>query len=742
MDPGAACTACGAAVGPEEVAQGLAVRVAGRMLCPQCVDRLPGDARVMVNQMRALRGMTATTFRFTSVRHPGLQLFTFTTSALLLAHRRRVVHGEAFEAPPLPPPGSRPRLPSAAEASRGERRGWIAVAVVGAVVVGGLSWLLTSSGTKPGRPEPDENRAGRPAQAQSQGLVQPATPAVQPAPPRYAIRLTDLENRLAASPAEAAEIGRGAELLFDEIPASDVMLRNRAAALIRDAAARQPARPVQPPAPVEAPPQPRQPEAAQIPDEPVRPTAPMALAPTEPVKPATSPEPKPPEVKPPDAKPVVAKPPIDWMPLPGRIKPPVERDPTPEPAKPEAARPDPAPSAGAQVCTPWQVAIRWPERAVPVVPLDTGVPAGNTLIPWPWPSGAPIWAGQLDRRGKQRRVAIELELPPMPATGGIVLAVSPFRADRTALVATWTDGGPSSPPLDITLEGADWQLIAIPLPAASLGLDNGRLRLRLEDARDLTADRPLLIGPATLVNGRAPAIADGSIDLPLIDPGLVPDLGSPAMRELSFRKAFGLLLRGLADRRDPSLAKVILPDVQEDRQQAFRSEFRARLEALMRQGRKNDSGKVADGNPADLAADDPSLADPRAGWPSPAFDDLDRYATVVIGVRDLPWHPDAELAAAALRLTDKLRTAQAKPRRPAVLPVFAIGDIEKAAHDEAAALSARWQPVAYHLVARGIPVIDLRPAMSERHQDDARRAAARLVVDGLRQLDWLARQSR
>ncbi|MBN8527422.1 MAG: hypothetical protein J0M02_18980, partial [Planctomycetes bacterium] len=137
-----ACAACGAPVSSEEVGQGLAVKVSGRLLCPLCIDHLPGDAKVAVNQMRALRGMAVTTYRFYSGRHPRLPLYTFTTSALVLAHRRRLVNGEVFDAPPLPPPGSRPRLPTASEAARGDRTGWMAVAGISILVITGVVWLL------------------------------------------------------------------------------------------------------------------------------------------------------------------------------------------------------------------------------------------------------------------------------------------------------------------------------------------------------------------------------------------------------------------------------------------------------------------------------------------------------------------------------------------------------------------------------------------------------------------------
>jgi hypothetical protein len=66
-----------------------------------------------------------------------------------------------------------------------------------------------------------------------------------------------------------------------------------------------------------------------------------------------------------------------------------------------------------------------------------------------------------------------------------------------------------------------------------------------------------------------------------------------------------------------------------------------------------------------------------------------------------------------------------------------LGSYERIKPEEQAAIAARWNVLARSLLARGIPVIDLRQAQRESTAELVREAAAQLLVDGLRQLDWL-----
>src|SRR3954463_12807620 len=82
------CASCNALVTPEDLAQGLAVRVDGKPICANCVDLLPGKAQIAINKLRALKGLNATTYRVDVPRHPDHERYTFTTAGNVLGHRR------------------------------------------------------------------------------------------------------------------------------------------------------------------------------------------------------------------------------------------------------------------------------------------------------------------------------------------------------------------------------------------------------------------------------------------------------------------------------------------------------------------------------------------------------------------------------------------------------------------------------------------------------------------------------
>jgi hypothetical protein len=108
------CSRCAAAISNDDLAGGLAVRVDGDLVCEMCVDTLPGEAVVRINQVRALRGLEATTYAVKLDQAPRLQLYSFTTSANITNHRRKLASDGFFEAPPLPPPSERQKLPTPA----------------------------------------------------------------------------------------------------------------------------------------------------------------------------------------------------------------------------------------------------------------------------------------------------------------------------------------------------------------------------------------------------------------------------------------------------------------------------------------------------------------------------------------------------------------------------------------------------------------------------------------------------
>src|SRR4051812_18981734 len=149
------CEHCGAAIAKDDVAQGLAVRVDGKLTCADCVDALPGEAVVRINRLRALRGLGHTTYALPRPKHPQLVGYTFTTAAMIAHHRRQLQQRLPFEAPPLPaalpplpvpamarpkPYPSRPGAPSPATVARRLRIGIAAsvLAVAGIAVAAGL----------------------------------------------------------------------------------------------------------------------------------------------------------------------------------------------------------------------------------------------------------------------------------------------------------------------------------------------------------------------------------------------------------------------------------------------------------------------------------------------------------------------------------------------------------------------------------------------------------------------------
>src|SRR5687768_8732945 len=146
------CTRCGAGISNDDLGGGLAVRVDGDLVCQMCVDTLPGEAVVRINQVRAMRGLEATTYAVKLDKAPHLQLFSFTTSANVTNHRRKLVSDGFFEAPPLPPPSERQRLPTPStpkvvtdRVARGQmpaRRSMLIAAGATVVVLGGIAIAL------------------------------------------------------------------------------------------------------------------------------------------------------------------------------------------------------------------------------------------------------------------------------------------------------------------------------------------------------------------------------------------------------------------------------------------------------------------------------------------------------------------------------------------------------------------------------------------------------------------------
>ncbi|TVR47966.1 MAG: hypothetical protein EA402_00845, partial [Planctomycetota bacterium] len=148
------CDRCGAMVTDRDLQQGLAVRIGNDLVCPVCVEGLPGDAQLKINQLRAMRGMDSTTYRVVDKQRPQVNFFTFSTSSNILRHRHELRDSGEYNPPLLP---DRQRTVShraeakeaAAEAiqrTQRERllRWWPVAAVAGALLLGILVFSLGS----------------------------------------------------------------------------------------------------------------------------------------------------------------------------------------------------------------------------------------------------------------------------------------------------------------------------------------------------------------------------------------------------------------------------------------------------------------------------------------------------------------------------------------------------------------------------------------------------------------------
>jgi len=148
------CSSCGAPINTGDVSEGLAVRIDGRLICPLCVDTLPGTAQVKINQLRAMRGLDVTTYRVPRAAHPTLRAYTFTTSTQLHQHRRVLAASGRFEAPTIPT-DHKPilKMAPASRQAPSTRNPLVLVGIsVAAVILVVITIGLTVGGTSPAKP--------------------------------------------------------------------------------------------------------------------------------------------------------------------------------------------------------------------------------------------------------------------------------------------------------------------------------------------------------------------------------------------------------------------------------------------------------------------------------------------------------------------------------------------------------------------------------------------------------------
>jgi hypothetical protein len=177
------CARCSTAITADELGEGLAVRVDGDLVCSMCVDTLPGEAQVQINQMRAMRGLTVTTYQVANPRLPRVQLYSFTNAANITGHRRKLATDGFFDAPLLPPPQERekpeppPTQPRTARHAKGapDRRPMIIAAAATVLVLGGTATVLSVMAAN--------RAAGAKPQAMVGGTIDPTPPQPEPARP-------------------------------------------------------------------------------------------------------------------------------------------------------------------------------------------------------------------------------------------------------------------------------------------------------------------------------------------------------------------------------------------------------------------------------------------------------------------------------------------------------------------------------------------------------------------------------
>lgn len=146
------CHSCGAPISTAEIGEGLAVRVDGKLVCPLCVDTLPGTAQVKINQVRALRGLDVTTYRVPRPKFKSLHCYTFTTTTQLNHHRRVLTSTGTFNAP-LIPIDHKPVPKVAAATRKAPSTGqppWMVfgLAAAGVVVIGAIIGLTVGGSSK------------------------------------------------------------------------------------------------------------------------------------------------------------------------------------------------------------------------------------------------------------------------------------------------------------------------------------------------------------------------------------------------------------------------------------------------------------------------------------------------------------------------------------------------------------------------------------------------------------------
>ncbi len=696
-----ACSRCDGPVQAEDLVEGSAIRVDGQPVCPACTESLPAAIRLQIQRVRALKGLTVTTYRMVFPGRAGRSLFTFTSAGLVLLHRRALVHGTEFSTPDLPI-GGKP-LPSVRPAPAKPVH-WLILGGVGAVVLIGVGLLLGLSDSKakpvhpaaPTRVEPSPPMAltsnVQPVVAEAPSTAAPG--GTVPAPPpaltsvsAYLQRAPNSFHALLAAEADGApadlrrqlealvtsdrdtqltgasrllsggQVDR-AQKLLDEMPLAkerpEFAQANDLEAILRQKIAFIRNRSAEPPTVVPAP---------------LVPTTPAAPTPAQ----------------------VVSNP-----------GPPAETAP---PASQAPAAPKP------------------PAQPKPQVSLFTGPFTGSAEltpldgketppIPSPWPTVATGEALLFSKSVKVRTKAgklvntITLTVPAAEIQGGGVhLLLNRSYASRTRVQISWDDLPDSG--RTVSFSDDNWLSVELPTPEST----GETLTIRIEDLDEVQA--PFWLGQVNLVRNQAPS----AMHVGLLNPGLLtPNVGRDSRMLLALLKA-AAQGRGAKKWFDPTVMPVTEFQILVS---GLDKSWKTDLYSLIRwrwKNTRNERDSVADFSLAEFT----KLFALRGGIPR------DRLVVVLMpNGSESTYKPD-EWAKLVLDLSEKLiRGIDPKKPNGGWLPVWVIGS----ADGRQPVNPAPWEK----LRAMGtIPLIDLTAAGTDQT------LAARLLTDALQTLEYQLR---
>ncbi len=571
-----ACSRCDGPVNESDLVDGIAVRIDGQPVCQMCIETLPSGLRVQINRVRALKGLAVTTYR---VRHPAIPhgaLFTFTNAGLLMLHRRALTSGTDFTTPDLPAARPSPtadiQQPGGPGPAPRRLAPLLAMGGVGVAVVGGIVALMvmSSSGGPASKPmvvhAPAPVVVVPPPQSVAVVVEPPSTPVEEPVPraamtwSQYLTGHTPLEALLAAERDQAFPdirerlINEVIRERTNELTAAGQFLQQHNFAKVTKLLdqTRIPAERSEFVDLIALETSLRHNLAFQIKALAQAPVVPLPAIPPETLPTTVDAQLVPKQALPmPEIKPVT--PPIEAVTPPGAVK-------TPPKSKP--------------VLTVWNGPLLLKETTL--IDLDS---ADNIPAPWPSMVGDPdvqfVKSAFLPGTSKKRLHQVVLGISAEQVVdGGIGLVLNPNYNRKGKTIRILRDDQLLQ---EVVIDELGWRFIPLSFPP---GADT-QIRLRLEDAEELSASASFWVGPLSLVRGAQPTAETA---------GLLPATLHTGDVSLSLptRRAFQALLQTVAEGRgsargwnDPKVIafkepKILLADFDEKARVALAIPLRER----------------------------------------------------------------------------------------------------------------------------------------------------------------------